>query len=140
MTGIEIFYPVLTHVFLVIALYVLLAIRKAKAVKAKLVNLREAAVDNRAWNREVVLVSNNIANQFETPILFYVICIVSFLAGTIDMVSVGLAWFFVALRYVHAYLHTGANFVPLRMKAFMASMVVLVVMLVHLAVQMSFFS
>jgi len=71
MNGINMLYPVLAHIFLVLLLFILLGIRKAGAVKNKAVNLKETALNNQAWTPDVIKVSNNIANQFETPVLFY---------------------------------------------------------------------
>ena len=65
---------------------------KIKAVKAKQVNPKETALDNKAWTEDVIKVSNNIANQFETPLLFYVLCTVTFLVGLVDVVSLAFAW------------------------------------------------
>ena len=137
MNGIEIFYPVLAHVLLVIMLFILLATRKARAVTAKAVDLRETAINNKAWTSDVVKVSNNIENQFETPILFYIVCVVSFLAGAADTINIALAWAYVALRYVHSYVHTGSNYVPNRMKIFSASLLIVLILLVRLVVQMA---
>ena len=74
MNGTEILFPVLANILLVIIMFFVLGARKGAAVKAGLVSRDDTALDNKAWNDEVVKVSNNIANQFETPILFYLLC------------------------------------------------------------------
>ncbi|WP_342631573.1 MAPEG family protein [Marinobacter alkaliphilus] len=59
-------------------MFIMLGVRKARAVKTGKVNRHQAALDNRVWPEEVVKVSNNIANQFEAPVLFYVLCLVTY--------------------------------------------------------------
>ena len=131
MKGIEIFIPVLVHMLLVIGLFILLAVRKTKAVKARAVNRNETALDNKAWTEDVVKVSNNIANQFETPILFYVLTILTFLVGLVDTFNLVLVWVYVISRYVHAWAHIGPNYVPTRMKIFALGLLLLLVLLVR---------
>lgn len=58
----HIIWPVLAQILLTLMMFIVLGIRKAKAVKAGAVNRQEAALDNRVWPKDVVKVSNNIAN------------------------------------------------------------------------------
>ena len=39
-----------------------------------------------------------------------------------------LAWAYVALRYIHSYIHADSNYVPYRMRVFVRSIVVLLFM------------
>lgn len=126
----HILWPVLAQVLLTIIMYVLLALRKAKVVKAGNFNRQATALDNKAWPPEVVKVSNNIANQFESPVLFYVICLVLYSLNGVSVVVVALAWVFVLSRYVHAYVHVNANYVPARFSAFLVSVAALLMLVV----------
>lgn len=126
----QIFWPVLAQVFLTIAMYLVLGARKAKAVKAGLVNRQEAALDNRVWPDDVRKVSNNIANQFESPILFYVLCLVLFSVNAAGSLAVALAWAWALSRYAHAWVHVTSNHVPLRLGFFLFGVVMLLAMLV----------
>ena len=130
MEAIQIFWPVLAQVILTIGMFIVLGKRKAQAVKAGLVNRQEAALDSRAWPAEVVKVSNNIANQFEVPMLFYVLCLVLHNLQAVGTATVVLAWLFVVSRYAHAYVHIYSNYVPARMRLFMVGCVMLLAMLV----------
>jgi hypothetical protein len=129
MSSSYIFWPVLAQVFLTLAMFILLGARKAKAVKAGKVNRQQAALDSRAWPEDVVKVSNNIANQFEVPVLFYVLCFVLYSVQAVGTTAVVLAWFFVVSRYAHAYVHVYSNYVPVRMRLFMVGCLVLLTML-----------
>ncbi|CAD5275787.1 conserved membrane hypothetical protein [Alteromonas sp. 38] len=129
MNSSHIFWPVLAQVFLTLVLFIILGARKAKVVKAGKVNRQQAALDNRVWPEEVVKVSNNIANQFEVPILFYVLCVVLYSINAAGIVAVVLAYMFVVSRYAHAWVHVGSNYVPMRLRLFMVGCVVLLAML-----------
>lgn len=130
MTSSHIFWPVLAQVFLTLVMFIVLGVRKARAVKAGAVNRKEAALDNRVWPDDVVKVSNNIANQFEVPVLFYVLCLVIYSIGAVGVVAVTLAWLFALSRYAHAYVHVGSNYVPVRMRFFLFGCLVLLAMLI----------
>ncbi len=129
MSSNHIFWPVLAQVLLTLVMFIVLGARKAKAIKAGKVNREQAALDNRVWPEYVVKVSNNIANQFEVPILFYILCVVLYSINAVGTVAIVLAWLFVASRYAHAWVHVGSNYVPVRMRLFMVGCVVLLSML-----------
>lgn len=127
---------VLVQVILTFAVFVALAIRKAKAVKNGDVDLKRAALHNDAWPDYVLLISNNIQNQFQTPVLFYALCFGFILMDAVDSLALGGAWTYVITRLVHAYVHTTTNFVPVRMRVFTLGMVALIFMAVLLLVRL----
>ena len=137
MNGIEIFYPVSANILLVISLFFLLVNRRGKAAKTGEVDLSKTALDTSVWTQDVVKVSNNIANQFETPILFYVVCVMTFLAGAVDSISIALAWAYFGVRCVHAYIHTSSNIVAYRMRVFAVSIFIILALLVRLVIHMA---
>lgn len=62
--------------------------------------------------------TRNFNNQFEVPLLFYVVGVL-FVALNIDStVSIILAWLFVAFRYAHAYIHLTYNKIIHRLAAY----------------------
>jgi len=130
MSSSHIFWPVLAQVFLTLVMFIVLGARKARTVKAGKVNRQQAALDNRVWPEDVVKVSNNIANQFEVPILFYILCVVLYSVNAAGIVAVVLAWLFVVSRYAHAWIHVRSNYVPVRMLLFMVGCLVVLAMLV----------
>lgn len=133
MSSSHIFWPVLAQVFLTLIMFIVLGLRKAKAVKAGEVNRQQAALDNRVWPEDVVKVSNNIANQFEAPVLFYTLCLVIYSINAAGTAAIALAWLFVVSRYGHAYVHVGTNYVPMRLRLFLLGAVVLLAMLALVA-------
>ena len=71
-----IFLPVLLTAAISLSLLILNAYRKNVARGEGAVDDR-AAVDNKAWPLPVVLTSNALENQFQFPIVFYVLCFIS---------------------------------------------------------------
>jgi len=128
-----IFLPVLAQIFLTLTMFIILGIRKAKAVKEGMVDRKQAALDNRIWPKDVVKVSNNIANQFETPVLFYALCLVIYSINAVSMTAIILAWMFALSRYAHAYVHIGSNYVPMRLQMFLLGCFVLIALLLLVA-------
>jgi hypothetical protein len=128
MNSSDILWPVLAQILLTLIMFILLGVRKAKAVKAGDVDRQKAALNNGVWPEYVVKVSNNIANQFEVPVLFYVLCLVLFSLNAVGVVAVGLAWLFALSRYAHAYVHIGSNYVPMRLRLFLVGCLALIVM------------
>ena len=128
MRSIHILWPVLGQVLLTVGVYVLLAVRKMRAVKDGKVDRKAAALDNRAWPAEVVKVSNNLANQFEAPVLFYALCFALLALDGGGGIALVLAWLFVASRLVHTTVHVGSNFVPHRFGLFVLGVLILLAM------------
>ncbi len=124
-----IFGPLLAQLLLTVGMFMLLATRKAQAVRLKNVNLKLAALDHRAWPDDVVKVSNNIANQFETPILFYIVCLTLFLLHAVSAGVLMLAWLYVGTRFVHGFVHVRSNLVPVRLRAFAAGLSILLILM-----------
>src|SRR3954463_5380134 len=72
-------------------------------------------------------------NLLELPVLFYVACALMLATGKFDGVQIALAWVFVLIRCIHAFIHIGFNYVLLRFTAFFAGSVTLRVLWVRFA-------
>lgn len=62
-------------------------------------------------------------NQFEVPVLFYAGCILYISLGVESLIGLIFAWFFVILRYAHAYIHLTYNHLIHRMLSFWLSFI-----------------
>ena len=120
--------PVVAQVFLVVALYVRLAMAKSQAAKAGLVNETRRALYDDAWPESVLQINNCIRNQFEVPVLFFVLTLIFWMIDSVSGLVHILAWSFVLTRLIHAYIHTGSNYVPIRRRMFMMGCLVIMVM------------
>lgn len=122
-----IFWPMAAHFLLVCLVYCLLGWRRREAVLNGAV--RPDNFKTRASEPDVsASVSANLMNQFELPILFHVVCLALFVTNGVSYVAVLLAWLFVALRYVHAFVHVTSNDLRVRSPVFAAGFLVLVVL------------
>jgi hypothetical protein len=109
-----ILYPVFVQIFLTLFVGGLTGFGRVKMVRSGQVHPSQIALDNRNWPDDLRKLGNNYSNQFERPVLFYVLCIIALLVNMADMIAILLAWLFVASRLVHAYIHTTQNRVPRR--------------------------
>ena len=125
-----IFLPLLLQVLLTVIVYLFLAAAKARASKQGLVDISRRALHHDAWPANVQKINNNIRNQFEVPVLFYVLVLVLYQLGAAGMLAQILAWLFAGSRLLHAFIHTGANQVPLRRLVFMFGCLVVLAMLI----------
>lgn len=69
--------------------------------------------------------SRHVTNLYEAPLLFYVVSIIAFVTDQGGSVLLSLAWAYVALRFVHSYIHLTSNNILHRFRAFGASLLVL---------------
>ena len=113
-----IFLPVLVQILLTLIIFVWLGVVKSRAAKLGQVDPEKRALHPDAWPDHVLKVSNNINNQFETPVLFYALALMHWALDSVDIFALVFAWGFVVTRIVHAYIHTGSNIVPVRRRVF----------------------
>jgi len=73
----------------------------------------------------VSIPNRNYMNLLELPMLFYVLCMVLFVSGSVTALELGLAWAYVALRVGHSLVHLTFNHVMVRLTLFALSNVVL---------------
>jgi hypothetical protein len=121
--------PLLLQGLTTLVAYSLLRIRRDKATNAGLVNESRRALHDDAWPDHVLQINNNIRNQFELPVLFYVLCFVLWATNYVGPFGLGVATLFSLSRMVHLRIHTGSNYVPYRRRAFTFGLGMVVVLL-----------
>ncbi len=121
-------WPLLAQVGLTLVLFLFLAIRKGKVVREGVFNREDAKLDPNKWPDPVVQVNNNLGNQFQSPILFYVLGLLFILANQVSTVTLVTAWTFVAARYAHCFVHTTSNNMKARTITFILGMLALLVL------------
>ncbi len=129
-----IIYPLLVQVALTFVLMFVMAMKRVKAARAHRYQLRDIAVDAAKYPDDIRKFGNSYLNQFELPVLFYVVCVVLLIAGPgNNKLYLLLAWGFVAARIVHAFVHVTSNNVIRRFYAFLAGAIILIAMWLLLA-------
>ena len=123
-----IFIPLLLQVLLTLFVFVRLGQVKELAVKRGDVDQTRRALHDDAWPDYVLKVNNNIRNQFETPVLFYVLVISLWLLEAASLAAQIVALVYALIRLAHASVHLGSNIVKIRKRFFQASIVTLFVL------------
>lgn len=132
-----ILYPVFA-MFLLVAI-VLLRMRRLRfaAVRSGEVSIKYYRAYQEGDEPEALrVVSRHFVNLFEMPVLFYVGVIMVYITHNVSTWLVVLAWLYVALRYVHSYVHLGSNDVRARVTVYFASAFVLFLLWANLFVRL----
>jgi hypothetical protein len=96
---------------------------------------RDVALGQPNWPARATQVGNCYRNQFELPVLFYVLIALALPLRHADLVIVMLSWVFVVTRFVHAGIFTGSNDLNQRSLAWFAGVLVLLAMWVYFALK-----
>jgi hypothetical protein len=126
--GIAVLYPVLAQIVLTLVVALLMGMARWTALGKREITTDQIALDSSRWPAHSRQYANCYNNQFELPVLFYVLCLIAQITRTADIIFVVLAWVFVASRVLHAYIHTTSNVVPRRGAAFGIGYIVVVIM------------
>jgi hypothetical protein len=128
MKGDLIFWPVVVMVLVTLLIYVRLIKVKIRELKAGRVDMARRGIHEDAWGESVMLINNNIRNQFELPVLFYVVCFVLWALEAVGILALVAAWLFVLSRIAHAWVHLTSNYIPNRRRFFTVGWWILVFM------------
>lgn len=124
-------YPLVLQGLLSFIVLGILAKRRLKAIKDGETNVKYFKVFDSTHGGEpesVVSAQRSFLNQFEMPVLFYVVALAAVVFDKVDSYIVYAAWAYVALRIMHAYVHIGSNNVLLRFRIFIFSNIPLLAM------------
>jgi hypothetical protein len=127
--------PVFVQVALTFGLLFWMGATRSASVRRGETKIRDIALGEPAWPARPTQASNCYDNQFQIPLLFYVLVILAWITKHADLIFVVMAWIFVLSRLVHAYIHTISNHVPTRFRAFAAGVFVLLLMWIIFAVR-----
>jgi hypothetical protein len=131
-----IFGPVLATMFLTLAVWIYLYVRRIAfirglgaadlSVPGELARLSPPAVSNP---------SDNFKNLFEIPVLFYALALSLFVTSQVDGTYLAASWVFVAFRVLHSAVHCTFNHVTLRFTVYLISTLAVWFMLARAALQ-----
>ena len=127
--------PLFVQVALIFALMFWMGGVRTTSIRRGEVRMRDIALGQPAWTEQGTKLGNTFRNQFELPVLFYVLVVLAIIARKADLLFVIMSWLFVVLRIVHAAVHTGNNDVPRRFYAYLASALVLLAMWIIFAIR-----
>ncbi|HET7381069.1 MAG TPA: MAPEG family protein [Pseudolabrys sp.] len=90
--------------------------------------LRDIALREPNWPVRATQFGYAFANQFELPVLFYVLTILEIVTRHADLLFVFLAWIFVVMRVLQAWVHVTNNNVRARGAFYGVGAIILVIM------------
>ena len=120
--------PVFVQVGLTFALLIAMALGRRRALVSGETKSRDIALGEPNWPKGATQFANCYRNQFELPVLFYVLTILAIITRHADLLFVVMAWLFVLARLVHAYVHVTSNNVNIRGPVFGLGALVLALM------------
>ena len=127
--------PLFVQVALTFGLLFWMAWRRGGDVRGGAVDLHKVALREPGWPARTTQVAFAYSNQFELPVLFYVLVALLIATKHADLIMVVLAWVFVLTRIMQAGIHVTFNDVRRRGLAFGAGVLVLLVMWVIFAIR-----
>jgi hypothetical protein len=119
--------PLFVQVLLTIALGLHLAVRRRVAL-AQGTRWQDISMREPNWPKDAIIANNAYLNQFEAPVLFYVLTILALITKQADLLFVMMAWIFVVMRILQAGVFVTSNHVPIRGAFFAIGFIILVIM------------
>ncbi len=104
----------------------LLAQRTAEMRRRRIHPQAVATSSQMAAKLERTNIADNFRNLFETPVLFYALCLAMAITQSVTPALLAAAWAYVALRVLHSAIHCTYNRVMHRFAAFAAGFVLLI--------------
>jgi hypothetical protein len=127
--------PVFVQVFLTFALLMGMAMGRGHALSSGQTKSRDVAARQANWPARTAQLGDCFANQFEVPVLFYVLIALALPLRHADLIIVMLSWVFVVTRFAHASVFLTSNDVRTRSLAWFAGVIVLFAMWFYFALK-----
>jgi hypothetical protein len=130
---------VLLPVFVLIGLTFALLLGMAGARRGALVGgqtkIKDIALGQQNWPTRATQIGNCFKNQFELPVLFYILIAIALPLRHADLIIVLLSWVFVVTRFIHAGIFVTSNDLNQRSLAWFAGVLVLLAMWLYFALR-----
>jgi len=120
--------PLFAEVVLTFVLMLWMGALRQGDYRSGVVKPQEIALREPKWPPRTAQAANSFSNQFELPVLFYVLTILALITKQAGIAFVVLAWIFVVCRLLQAYIHVTSNVVRLRGGFYIIGAVALMVM------------
>jgi hypothetical protein len=127
--------PVFVLIGMAFALLLGMATARTRSLRSGETRFEDIALREPNWSVRATQIANCFSNQFEVPVLLYVLIALALPLRHADLVIVVLSWVFVVTRFVHAGIFVTSNNVPQRGMAWFAGVVVLMVMWIYFALR-----
>ena len=128
--------PVFVLVGLTFALLLGMATMRTRAISGGDTKMKDVALGEPNWPTRAAQIGNCFSNQFEIPVLFYILIAIALPLRRADLVIVLLSWVFVVTRFVHAGIFVTSNDLRRRGPAWFAGVLVLFAMWLYFALKL----
>jgi len=120
--------PLFVEVLLTFALMFGMMYYRTSALRRRQARFEQIAMREPNWPQRANQFAYAFGNNFELPVLFYVLTILAIVTRHADLVFIIMAWIFVILRILQAYVHVTNNNVRMRGAWYGVGALVLVIM------------
>jgi hypothetical protein len=127
--------PVFVLVGLTFALLFGMATARTRSLQAGDARIKDIALGQSNWPERTTQLGNCFSNQFELPLLFYILIALALPLRHADLIIVLLSWVFVVTRFAHAGIFVSSNNVRQRGLAWFAGALVLMAMWLYFALR-----
>jgi hypothetical protein len=127
--------PVFVLIGLTFALLLWMAGARRGALVGGQTKIRDIALGQPNWPARATQIGNCYRNQFELPLLFYLLIALALPLRHADLVIVMLSWVFVVTRFAHAGIFVSSNDLGRRSTAWFAGVLVLLAMWIYFALK-----
>ncbi|HEV7601375.1 MAG TPA: MAPEG family protein [Bradyrhizobium sp.] len=128
--------PVFVLVGLTFALLLGMTTMRTRALRGGETKMKDVALGEPNWPTRAAQIGNCFSNQFEIPLLFYILIALALPLRRADLVIVMLSWVFVVTRFVHAGIFVTSNDLRQRGPVWFAGVLVLFAMWLYFALKM----
>jgi hypothetical protein len=127
--------PVFALVGLTFALLLWMVGARRNALVGGETKIRDIALGQPNWPNRATQIGNCYKNQFELPLLFYILIALAMPLRHADLFMVLMSWVFVVARCVHAGIFVTSNDLGQRSTAWLAGVLALLVMWIYFALK-----
>ena len=128
--------PVFVLVGLTFALLLRMVATRRNALVSGETKIRDIALGEPNWPKRATQIANCYRNQFELPLLFYVLIAIALPLRHADLFIVLMSWVFVVIRFAHAGVFVTSNDLGQRSSVWLAGVLVLLAMWIYFALKL----
>jgi len=127
--------PVFVLVGLAFFLLLWMITARGQALNGRETSLRDIALGEPNWPTKTTQIGNCFSNQFEIPVLFYILIALALPLHKADLFIVLMSWVFVVTRFAHAGVFVTSNDVRKRGLVWFSGVLVLLAMWIYFALK-----
>lgn len=132
-----IFWPMIVQALVSLWMYFPMSRARIGAVVSGKAKAHDMRLPRQKEPEEIAKFGNAVSNQFELPVLFFVVCLAAHSAGFIDTALIVLTWLFAILKAAHSSIHITSNRLKFRFRLFAAALITAIAMWIWFAIKLA---